>query len=58
MVLMDLKLEGINLVTQENVTDIGNGGRLAWGVRQVVCSVPPCFLPFFSWPCDPYSGTG
>lgn len=31
IVLMDLKLEGINPVMQENVTNIRKQGRLAWG---------------------------
>lgn len=32
MVLMELRLEGTDLVMQENVTNIRNHGRLSWGV--------------------------
>lgn len=32
MVLMELRLEGTDLVMQENVRNIRNHGRLAWGV--------------------------
>lgn len=63
MALMELKLEGTNLVMQENITNIRDRGRLAGAgvcvTGHLLWTLPPhcCFL-VFSWQCDSHSGSG